>query len=44
VWQPLTVEPRDETPAQVQQRYRAAVETLMAEVARQDASDTAALK
>jgi hypothetical protein len=44
VWQPLTVEPRDETPAQVQQRYRAAVDTLMAEVARQDAADTAALK
>lgn len=38
-WQPLIVEPRDETPVQVQQRYRQAIEALMAEVARQDAAD-----
>jgi hypothetical protein len=44
VWQPLIAEPRNETPQQVLQRYRAAVDTLMAEVARQDAADTAALK
>lgn len=36
-WLPLIVEPRDETPAQVMQRYAQAVDGLMAEVARQDA-------
>ena len=36
VWLPLIVEPRDETPAQVMQRYAQAIDTLMAEVARQD--------
>ena len=36
VWQPLIIEPRDETPAQVLQRYRAAVDALAAEVARMD--------
>jgi len=38
VWQPLIVEPRDETPAQVVQRYRRAVDALAAEVARMDAA------
>jgi len=38
VWQPLIVEPRDETPAQVVQRYRRAVDALAAEVARLDAA------
>jgi PAS domain-containing protein len=37
VWQPLTEAPRDETPAQVRQRYRQAVDALAAAVARQDA-------
>jgi hypothetical protein len=36
VWQPLIAEPRDETPAQVLQRYRQAVDALAAEVARLD--------
>ena len=36
VWQPLIAEPRNETPAQVLQRYRAAVDALAAEVARMD--------
>ncbi len=36
-WSPLIVEPRDETPAQVIQRYAQAIDRLMAEVARQDA-------
>jgi len=40
-WQPLIVEPRDETPAQVLLRYAQAIDQLMAEVARQDAADTA---
>jgi hypothetical protein len=34
VWQPLIAEPRNETPQQVLQRYRAAVDALFAEVAR----------
>ncbi len=38
VWQPLIVEPRDETPAQVVQRYRRAVDALAADVARLDAA------
>jgi hypothetical protein len=42
VWQPLIVEPRDETPAQVVQRYRHAVDALAAEVARMDDADAAA--
>jgi hypothetical protein len=37
VWQPLIAEPRDETPEQVLQRYRRAVDALSAEVARMDA-------
>ncbi len=41
VWQPLIVEPRDETPEQVLQRYRRAVDALAAEVARMDAADAA---
>jgi hypothetical protein len=41
VWPALIVEPRNETPAQVLQRYRAAVDALAAEVARQDAADAA---
>jgi hypothetical protein len=39
VWQPLIAEPRDELPAQVLHRYRAAVDALAAEVSRQDAAD-----
>jgi hypothetical protein len=35
----LVAEPRDETPAQVVQRYRAAVDALAAEVERMDAAD-----
>jgi hypothetical protein len=38
VWQPLVVEPRDETPAQVVLRYRRAVDALAAEVTRLDAA------
>jgi hypothetical protein len=41
VWQPLIVEPRDETPQQVLQRYRRAVDALAAEVARMDAAGAA---
>jgi hypothetical protein len=44
VWQPLIIEPRDETPAQVVQRYQTAVDALAAEVARQDAADAAATR
>jgi hypothetical protein len=40
-WQPLIVEPRDETPAQVMLRYRRAVDALAAEVERMDAADAA---
>ena len=42
LWQPLIAEPGDETPAQVQQRYRRAIDMLMVEVARQDAADATA--
>jgi len=42
VWQPLIAEPREESPAQVQQRYRRAIDTLMAAVAGQDAADAPA--
>ena len=38
-WQPLIVEPRDETPAQVVQRYHRAVDALAAEVGRMDGAD-----
>ncbi len=37
VWQPLIAEPREETPQQVVQRYRRAVDALAAEAARLDA-------
>lgn len=40
VWQPLIVEPRDATPAQVVQRYRAAVDALAVELGRVDDADT----
>lgn len=40
VWQPLIVEPRDATPAQVVQRYRAAVDALALELGRVDDADT----
>lgn len=43
-WQPLIVEPRDETPAQVVQRYRAAVDALAAEVERMDAADASSAR
>ena len=43
-WMPLAAEPHNETPAQVLQRYRAAVDALAAEVARQDAADAAAAR
>ncbi|MGL6112412.1 MAG: hypothetical protein ACRC2B_20140 [Rubrivivax sp.] len=39
VWRPLIVEPREETPAQVVQRYRRAVDALAAEVERMDDAD-----
>jgi len=39
VWRPLIVEPRDEAPAQVVQRYRAAVDALAAELERLDNAD-----
>jgi hypothetical protein len=41
VWQPLIVEPRDETPDQVVQRYRHVVDALAAEAARLDGADAA---
>lgn len=44
VWQPLIVEPRDETPAQVVQRYRRAVDALAVELERLDAADTPATR
>ncbi len=42
VWQPLIVEPRDETPAQVLQRYQRAVDALAAELGRVDDAGAAA--
>lgn len=44
MWQPLIAEPRGETPAQVLQRYRAAVDALAAEAARMDDADPPAAR
>jgi hypothetical protein len=42
LWRPLAAEPKGETPPQVLQRYRGALQALADELARQDAADAPA--